>query len=162
MIDYCLNTKWQEHLPTSPSEVKNWSFFPTDVWREIQHNEDFWLGLDTLDEAECKLEIIPELYLTARPIKTKITEQWLEKCGFPKASVITVANPSNKVSIMENICKNCVLVDDHVETVRAVRHAKLNAVLYKAPYHINEDTRGLTIISSIDEINRIGGNLNDN
>jgi len=159
MIDYSLNTKWKEHLPTSPSDITKWQFFPPEMWKELKHNRDFWLGLDTLNEAECKLEIIPAFYLTARPISTEITEQWLEKCGFPKSAVITVLEPLNKITVMKNTGKDCILIDDHVDTIRAVRREKLNAILYDAPYHCGQDIRGLTVIHTIEEINRIGRNL---
>ena len=61
--------------------------------REAGTLDDFYLNIKPLIKPE-DLPFEPKCYVTARPVDTKITEEWLDKNRFPKKKVLTV--PRNK------------------------------------------------------------------
>lgn len=141
-----------EHFPKSWKEVTYWDV--SDKFREVMKDawmdEKFWLGLPALTK---KVPFKPYCYITSRPIPSEVTERWLDKHGFPKAMVITVSNPTEKMKWIEEHAVD-VFVDDLYSTVCELRDAGYNALLYEAPYqrgHV-EECKGLPKIKSLDEV----------
>lgn len=58
--------------------------------------DDFYLNLKPLIKPS-QLEFEPVCYITSRPVDTKITEQWLDKHGFPGVQVYTLKKGETKV-----------------------------------------------------------------
>lgn len=66
----------------------------------IKDDADFWLSMPTIFPANL-LEFTPEVYVTARPIRTDITVAWLNSHNFPKSEVITVGHNGSKIEALK-------------------------------------------------------------
>lgn len=115
----------------SIDEVNCWDIHPnfSKVMKEAWGDADFWLNLNPLNT----ISFTPHCYITSRPIETKVTEQWLDKHGFPKAKVITVAKPEDKIQHLLDEGVD-LLIDDLHSTVRAALDAGIKAFLFVQPY----------------------------
>lgn len=156
LIDYAASID-RSHLvyASSAEDVKSWDFFHTDLWHDIKTNEDFWLNLKPLKNAHSRLNIVPKMYLTSRPISNEVSKKWLEKHNFPSAVVRTVSKPTDKVRVMMEEFPDCILIDDHVQTVEEILQNGGNVFLYKAPYQVSLKTDHLPSIETIEEINEL-------
>lgn len=148
-------------LPKDWKKVDRWMFPCVDHFKAIwdakcEHSYKFWLNLQPLPAAvkyfNSKNAITPELYITKRPCPSFITRKWLRSVEFPDAEVVTVSDPKNKLEIVQERCD--VYVDDLPSTVRQMREAGVNALLYSAPFHKGENIEGLPIIKSLSEIRK--------
>lgn len=122
------------HWPKSHDEVNNWSISSDFmvVFEQVMHQSDFWLGLEPLPNT---LDFKPFIYLTARPIASDITKEWLKTHNFPKADVITVSDPQEKLQILQ--AKDVdILIDDYYRTIDQINKSdcKTIGLLYAAPY----------------------------
>jgi hypothetical protein len=118
------------------------------VWKHIKNDVQFWLKLKPFPYG-VPLDFIPTRYVTSRPIDSWVTQQWLDVNRFPKAELITVSQPLDKLEHMDGLD---MFIDDHWETVRHLRENGVNAVLYKAPYQRGHDCSGLPIVSHLSEV----------
>src|ERR1051326_3804348 len=94
-----------------------------DVWKVIEHDEDFWFNLPVFDNVVQDINRLPSppvLYLTHRPIPTSVTKAWLKAHGFPEAKVVSVAEPENKV-LQLKMNKVELYPDDRITSVRFMR-----------------------------------------
>jgi len=129
-----------EHFPKCCHDTDSWDMsdeFST-VMNEAWRDEKFWL---------------PYCYITSRRVPSEVTKQWLTNNGFPDALVITVSNPTEKIKWIEEHNID-LFVDDLYSTVRELRDAGYNAVLFDAPYqrgHV-EECKGLPKIKTLDEV----------
>lgn len=74
--------------------------------------EDFYLSL------ECKVDpktlpFEPICYVTSRPVKSEITEKWLDKFGFPAAKVMTVPLGASKLEALKEMRVDYLLDDSY-------------------------------------------------
>lgn len=103
-----------EYFDLDRNPAKHWNdprFRNADRWKEIENNEEFWTGLDTLIHPD-DLLFEPHCYITARSIPQEWTEKWLfEINNFPKVPVITVGRGESKVEQAKLIGVE-VFVDD--------------------------------------------------
>lgn len=120
------------------------------VWPHIKSDIDFWLKIKPLPFSG-PLDFIPDCYITSRPVPSWVTEQWLALFHFPKAPVITVTDPKDKlVHALER--KLDLFVDDHYETIEYMREHGVEAVLYSAPYQRGHAVDHLPTIKHLSEI----------
>lgn len=117
---------------------------------EVGGTAEFWLKLKPLPYA-LPLDFTPDCYITARPIESWVTQQWLDIWRFPKADLITVANPDDKLIHIKERSLD-LFVDDHFKTIPHLRANGVNAVLYEAPYQRGHDITGLPTIKHLREI----------
>jgi FMN phosphatase YigB (HAD superfamily) len=145
-------------FPSSPSEVDKWNISDKfiELFQKVKGDENFWLNLSVLNEIPQGLE--PVAYLTARPIRSEITAEWLKLNYFPEAEVITVTNPLDKIPVLLEL-KPDVFIDDHWQTVIEAREAGINAYLFKQPYQKGheEECKDLPTIESLWELKKILG-----
>lgn len=141
----------------SESEVDCWEFFENGIWEKVKRSKSFWMELPKMFDTP--LDFTPRMYLTARPIDTYITAQWLKNNVFPASEIRTVGNYADKLMVMEHF-PHCTLIDDHYPTVKSIVDEGLSAVLFTSPSHRNIviDPK-IKVISSIEEINRINREL---
>lgn len=146
----------QNHFPSSSNDVKEWNICEKflELFTKVKYNNSFWLNLPVLN----RINFTPMVYLTARPCSSQVTAEWLKKNKFPKADVITVKNPLDKIHILKEL--ECDLfIDDHIWTIKKARDNGINAHLFKQPYqsgHSKElDQYNLPIIYSLGELNKI-------
>ena len=119
------------------------------VWREIEEDPIFWLRIPTHSERPLYR---PEVYVTARPVPSIVTEAWLGLNGFPKVPVVTVPVGHNKADAFREFYVD-LFIDDKPSNVLELRNAGINAVLLDRPwngeatvlprtYSINTDING--------------------
>lgn len=136
---------------------KDWPYWDghenfSKIMKEAWKSPEFWLNLEPLN----KISFTPYCYITSRPIDTEVTQKWLDKHGFPKAKLITVSKPEEKLQhlIDERID---LLIDDLYSTVRTAIDAGIKAFLFDAPYqrgHV-EDCKGLPKLYNLEDLNKI-------
>jgi uncharacterized HAD superfamily protein len=139
-------------FPQRWTDADHWLVCPEfgTVMREVNLDPGFWLQLDPLPYSG-PLDFAPDCYITARPIASWVTEQWLAVHRFPKADLITVADPKDKIDHIRERGLD-LFVDDHYVTVPELRAAGVNAVLFEAPYQRGHDVSGLPKIKSLSEV----------
>ena len=149
-----------EHFPEDWTKIDKWMFSGKfmDVWNVHHLTPEFWLGVPPFElalEAIAQMPgFVPTLYLTARPIDSSVTKEALFKHKFPDSIVITVddKNPHDKIDILLHQHPVDIFVDDRPDTVRKMREAGINAVLFAAPFHISCDITDLPVIYSLTEM----------
>lgn len=141
-----------EYFPKCEEDVMCWDVSDRfqDVMKDAWTDERFWLGIKPMTK---EIPFIPNCYITSRFIPTEVTAKWLAKHKFPKAEVITVKHPTEKVKYAKE--RNLDLfVDDLYSTVREMRDAGINAILFSQPYqrgHVAE-CAGLPTITNLQEV----------
>lgn len=114
-------------------------FFDRDIvgkfekLRKAKKLDNFYLSLKPkISPNDIPFE--PHCYITSRPVSGKITEQWLDKHGFPARPVITVPLGTSKVEVMKNAGVE-VFVDDRYDNFRELNKAGITTFLFDAPHN---------------------------
>lgn len=127
---------WNKVYPDAEAMPHRYDYDPLmgqrfRTMKEAGTLDDFFLGLEPLiDPSELPFE--PKGYVTARPIDTAITEQWLKKVGFPTAKVITVPWGSNKIDAMKEAGIE-IFIDDYYGNYVELIQGGITTYLYSAP-----------------------------
>lgn len=144
----------EEYFPKTWEDVSYWDM--SDQFKEVMKDAwtdaDFWLNIPPLT-SPAKIKFKPYCYITSRHVPSTVTAVWLSANGFPKAPVITVRKPEDKIRYIKEHGID-LFVDDLYSTVRQLREAGFNALLYKAPYqrgHV-DDCKDLPTIECLSEI----------
>lgn len=95
--------------------------------------DNFYLNLEPLIKPE-DLPFEPKCYVTARPVDTKITEQWLDMLGFPKKKVLTIPTGTSKVKIIKDAGIE-IFIDDFYDNFVELNKAGIFTYLYSAPWN---------------------------
>ena len=104
-----------------------------DDMKRLRQLDNFYLSLKPkINPKEIPFE--PTCYVTSRPVDTKITEQWLDKHGFPAAPVITVPLGASKVEALKSQ-KIDIFVDDRYENFTELNKAGVCTYLFDAPHN---------------------------
>jgi len=142
-----------QHFPKTYKEVSRWdvSGMFSHVMKDAWTDPEFWLDLPVLPGAE-KLNFIPACYITSRAVPSEVTAKWLAKNGFPKAEVITVSKPEEKLQHLKDRGID-LLIDDYYVTIIQLLENDVNALLYKAPYQVgHEECKTLPTINCLTEV----------
>jgi 5'(3')-deoxyribonucleotidase len=121
-----------ENVPSS------W-FFDRDIikkFKSMEKNntiEKFYLDLKPLIKPE-DIPFEPHCYITSRMVDTKITEQWLDKHGFPAAKVYTVPMGHSKVEVAKESGID-IFVDDRFENFAELNKNNICCFLYDQPHN---------------------------
>ena len=111
--------------------------------------DDFYLNLEPLITCD-EIPFEPHCYVTARPVDTEITKQWLLKNGFPNRKVITVPTGTSKVEAM-NEAGIEIFVDDYYGNFIELNNAGIFTYLFTSPWNEKYDV-GHMRINSLKEI----------
>lgn len=95
--------------------------------------DEFYLNIPPLIKAE-EIPFEPCCYITARPVDSKITEEWLEKHGYPKKPVITVGINISKIDAAKQNDVD-IFIDDHYENFLELNNAGIFTYLYTASWN---------------------------
>jgi hypothetical protein len=152
-IDGCIanfTLAWHELYPEIPSDPDRYDFDKNimqrfDDMREAGTLDDFYLGIKPLLKPK-DLPFEPICYITARPVDTKITEQWIDACGFPKKKVITVPTGTSKVDVMKDAGID-IFIDDYYGNFIELNNAGIFTYLYTQPWNIKHDVGHLRLNS---------------
>lgn len=140
--------KWNINMPTS------W-FFQRDIVQKFDKMkqdgelDEFYLNLEPLIKPE-DIPFEPHCYITSRPVKKEITEQWLDKHGFPARPVYTVDSNKSKVEVAKESGID-VFVDDRYENMVELSNAGIFTYLYDTPHNQRYDV-GFRRIYSLKEL----------
>lgn len=110
----------------------------TEHFHKLTFDYKFWLTMPKLIEAE-DLPYEPYMYVTARPIPSRITAQWLKFNNFPTAKVITVGVNGSKVDTLKahNID---IFFDDAEHNFKELNEAGINCYLITRTHNKNVQT----------------------
>jgi len=141
---------WHELYPEVPSDPDRYDFDENimqrfDDMRKAGTLDDFYLSIKPLLKPE-DLPFEPHCYVTARPVDTKITEQWLDAYGFPKKKVITVPTGTSKVDAMKDAGIE-IFIDDYHRNFTELNDAGIFTYLYTQPWNIKHDAGHLRLNS---------------
>lgn len=113
--------------------------------RENGTLNDFYLNIEPLLTPK-ELPFEPHCYITSRPVPQEITEQWLDKNGFPARKVISVDLMTSKVVVaMEAGIE--IFIDDCYENFVELNKAGICTYLYSAPWNMRYDVGHMRIKS---------------
>jgi hypothetical protein len=137
-------------FPSSWRDVRQWDMCPRfhQVMEDAWKNEEFWMSINPMPNTSRILT--PGVYLTARPIHSNVTQDWLEKHGFPFAPVVTVSKPEEKLEVLKEL--DFWLVDDHYQTIEKCTEAGIKAYLFSSPIHRSYDLKHLPTVRSLEEL----------
>lgn len=139
---------WHELYPEIPAEPDMYdsdkNFLKRfDMMREAGTLNDFYLNIQPLLRPE-DLSFEPHCYVTARPVETWVTEQWLDKFGFPKKRVITVPTSTSKVAAMKEAGVE-IFIDDYYGNFAELNDAGIICYLYTASWNLCYDVGDMRI-----------------
>jgi len=139
---------WKINVPDS------W-FFDRNIMSKFKQMEmegvldDFYLNLKPLVNPN-EMPFEPHCYVTSRPVKTEISEQWLDKTGFPQRPVYTVEVGHSKVDIIKESGIE-IFVDDRFDNFVELNKAGICCYLFDAPHNRRYDV-GYKRIKSLKEL----------
>lgn len=120
----------------------------TENFTKVHKDENFWLTIPRLIDPE-ELDFIPVAYITARPIRTHITKQWLKKNGFPEAPVFTVGVNGSKINAFKDSNAE-IIIDDAVHNYVELNKAGCPCLLLTRSH--NEKFDAEYRIKSVNEV----------
>jgi 5'(3')-deoxyribonucleotidase len=86
----------------------------------------------------------PHCYITSRPVDTKISEQWLDKNGFPSKPVYTVGIRQSKVEVAKEAGVE-IFIDDSYDNFVTLNNNGIFCYLYDAPHNQRYDVGHMRI-----------------
>ena len=94
---------WNARYPEISAKPNSWYFDRkiTTRFEEMRSNNtlnQFYLNLEPLIKPE-EIPFEPHCYITSRPVSKEITEQWLDKHGFPTRPVYSVDMGETKIEV---------------------------------------------------------------
>ena len=108
-----------------------------DEMREAGTLNDFYLNIEPLIKAT-DLPFEPHCYITSRPVLKEISEQWLDKFGFPARTVYSVDIRQSKVQVAKDAGVE-IFIDDSFENFVELNNAGIFTYLYTQPWNIKHD-----------------------
>ena len=143
-----------EFFPKSWMDIDSWDFSPkfSEVWKVIEKDEGFWLGIEPFKDTHGKVDFTPIAYVTARPVPSSTTRFWLRANGFPDAPVHTVHPNASKLDILRDIGVD-LFVDDKPETVEELNDNGLLCLMFSRPHNVKHKTK-YPVIKSLAEIKK--------
>ena len=145
---------WVEKYPDIEANPTSWYFDRKILKRfDIMASEgtldDFYLNIPPLIQGK-DLPFEPKCYVTARPVDSKITEQWLDAFDFPRRKVITVPIATNKVDVLKEVGVE-IFIDDSFDNFVELNKAGIFTYLYTAPWNIKHNV-GHMRINTLNEL----------
>lgn len=140
--EVCVNwvDAWCKHWNL---EIPNTWFFDRNIVSKFKQMEsegvldEFYLNLKPLINPN-DIPFEPHCYVTSRPVKTEISEQWLDNNGFPQRPVFTVALGQSKVDIIKAAGVE-IFVDDRFDNFVELNKAGICCYLFDAPHNRRYD-----------------------
>lgn len=118
-----------------------WSYRKEECFKDLLSNKDklvdFYLNLPVKTKPE-DIPFEPHCYITSRPIPKEITEQWLEKNGFPCAPVITIGMNTSKIEAVTKAGID-IYVDDKYENFVELNNAGICTFLFDCSHNQRYD-----------------------
>lgn len=123
-------TRWKAWLPCDVGDFLL-------VWRTIENDPEFWLGIEPLDDAYLG-DLPVACYCTARPVPSEVTAAWLHMhasaYGFPAAPVYTVGPKESKLETLQRAGVT-LFIDDKLETWQELNEGGIRCLLRDAMHN---------------------------
>jgi len=130
---------WTALYPELHAQPNSW-FFDRKIctrFNEMRENgtlDEFYLNIEPLINPK-ELPFEPHCYITSRPVKKEITEQWLDKLNFPTKPVITLDIGKSKVDVAkENNIE--IFIDDSYENFLDLNNHGVFTYLFTTPWNM--------------------------
>lgn len=139
---------WHELYPEIPRDPNRYDFDENimkkfDEMRKADTLNDFYLNIKPLLKPE-DLPFEPCCYVTARPVETWVTEQWIDVCAFPKKKVFTIPEGKSKVEAMKEGGVE-IFIDDYYKNFMELNSAGISTYLYTQPWNKKYDVGNMRI-----------------
>jgi hypothetical protein len=141
---------WAKVFPELSATPASW-YFDRVVGKRFQAMRDagtldeFYLNLEPLMKPE-DIPFEPHCYITSRPVSKEISEQWLDKHGFPSKPVYTIDLKMSKVQVAKN-AEIEIFIDDSFENFVELNNAGICTYLYTASWNKKYDVGHLRLNS---------------
>lgn len=141
---------WHRLYPDVPAVPDRYNYDPLMGQRfkdmkRVGTLDDFFLGLKPLINPS-DLPFEPRGYVTARPVDTVISQQWLYEVGFPEKPVITIPWGGSKVDAMKEADIE-IFIDDFYDNFKDLNDGGILTYLYSAPWNAKYDVGNLRLNS---------------
>lgn len=104
-----------------------------DNFNKIADDAEFWLGIPPLTTPQA-LSYPVAGYCTARPIDVAVTQEWLDKNGFPRAKLISVGLHGSKEKVLfKHGCD--VMIDDSFQNFCDINRYGIKCYLHTRPHN---------------------------
>jgi hypothetical protein len=130
---------WHKIYPEMSATPNSW-YFDRNVGKRFEEMRnvgtlnDFYLNIEPLLKPE-DLPFEPNCYITSRPVSKEITEQWLDKKGFPGRKVFSLDLRQSKVDVAKEAGIE-IFIDDCYENFVEMNNAGIFTYLYTTPWNI--------------------------
>ena len=118
---------------------ENWNFDRNinEKFKKLKEDKSFWLSIPPkIQPSEIPFE--PHCYITSRSIPKEWTEEWLDKNGFPVATVYSVGFGESKVEIAKQSGID-IFVDDRFENFVELNNAGICTFLLDTAHNRRYD-----------------------
>jgi hypothetical protein len=141
---------WAKRFPELSATPASWYFDRVvgkrfNSMKEAGTLDEFYLSLEPLMKPE-DIPFEPHCYITSRPVSKEITEQWLDKHGFPSRQVLTVDLGISKVQVAKDAGVE-IFIDDSFENFVELNNAGIRTYLYTASWNKKYDVGHLRLNS---------------
>lgn len=143
------NSHFDNTFPTEEKTLFWNSYNITDNFSTIEDDYVWWLKIPRLIDPE-EIDFEPVVYITARPIASDVTEEWLRENNFPSAPVETVGRGESKLEIAKKYHLDR-FVDDNYDNFVELNHGGVFTFLMDRSYNKIYDV-GIKRIKSLKEI----------
>lgn len=133
------SSSWNKLYPEIMASPNSWFFDRKicerfDIMRENGELDNFYLNLNPLINSK-DLPFDPCCYITSRPVDCKISEQWLDKHGFPCKPVISVDIRKSKVDVAKEHNVE-FFIDDSYENFVELNNNGIFTYLYTTSWNM--------------------------
>ena len=136
------NGAWHKLYPEISATPNSWYL---DRKAEIRFEEmrangtldEFYLNIQPLVKPE-DMPFEPDCYITSRPIAKEITEQWLDKYGFPARKVISLDIKQSKADVAKEAGVE-IFIDDCYDNFVDLNNKGVFTYLYTASWNKRYD-----------------------
>lgn len=138
---------WHKKYPEITPRPKIWNFDSKIIQRFNQMKkdgilDDFYLNIPPLIKPE-DIPFEPNYYITARPVNSSVTEEWLKHHGFSIKPVITVGSMSKINAAIENNID--IFIDDHYKNFIELNNNGIFTYLYTASWNDKYDVGNMRL-----------------
>ena len=130
---------FSDHYDIDYRSVKHFAFSYDTLRKLNELPADFWSKLKPKIDGTT-LPFLPTCYISTRNFDVGITEEWLERLGFPCQPVIHVGGDMTKVEACKKLNLD-IFVDDHIKNFQELHQNGINALLmdcvHNQQYQVN-------------------------
>lgn len=120
-----------------------------DTFEKVKPKYEFWRNIPVLTAAK-DIPFEPHCYITTRSVDPMITQEWLDKHQFPRATLYTLGSGVSKVEVAKKADID-VFVDDNFDNFRELNAAGVFCYLFDAPHNQHYNV-GHRRIKSLNEL----------